>query len=695
MIASRVCFLLTLCFICKGLSGQSTTETTVLEQQLEGLSEKQDAVTEDDQHWQELDGFLRHRIDLNHAAGDDLQALGMLSDLQIKNFIGYRSLLGGLLSKYELQAVPTWDLETIRRLLPYVSVGEESGPLPGLGQRWKGGDHSLLLRESQVLEKSQGFRKPVDSTASWYAGSPQRIFFRYGYNNRNLLQYGILGDKDAGEQFFRGAEPNGFDFYSFYFFAKRIGIIKSLALGDFRVNMGQGLIQWQGQAFSKSADVLAVKRQSAILRPYHSAGEFDFHRGMGISLQLKKWEGTAFISFRNISSNLEPDTSTRDEAASSFAPSGYHRTASELADKNNMRQFVLGGNLGFSSGGFHFGLNSVCYRFSKPVRKQNRPYNLYAIRGSYWSNASADYSYTYHNLHLFGEAAVDKNLRTAFVQGTMISLGQSMDAAILYRYIDPRYQALYANAFTESSSPSNENGLYAGLSVRPTPAWQLDLFFDSYQFPWLKYRADGPGHGQDFFVQVFYKPAKTWNVCTRFKYAAKTINASGTLLPAHELRLVPVQDWRLDFTAAISRTLRVRSRAEALWFDQHAEHAEQGWLGLVDLYYHPVSMPFQINGRIQYFETGGYSSRIYAFERDVLYSYSLPAFYDRGCTYYINIHAKLNRLLHLWKTRKPECEIWLRWSQTVFQGKNAIGTGLDEIAGNKRSEIKCQMVTNW
>jgi hypothetical protein len=131
----------------------------------------------------------------------------------------------------------------------------------------------LLVRYSQQIEKPIGFEKPADSS-SYYLGSPQKLFFRYKYNYKNLLQYGLLGDKDAGEQFFKGYQKYGFDFYSLHFFVKNLGIIKSLTLGDFTVNMGQGLIQWQSIAFTKSAEVLSIKRHADILRPYNSAGEF-------------------------------------------------------------------------------------------------------------------------------------------------------------------------------------------------------------------------------------------------------------------------------------------------------------------------------------------------------------------------------------------------------------------------------------
>ena len=42
-------------------------------------------------------------------------------------------------------------------------------------------------------------------------------------------------------------------FYSAHFFLRKAGIIKDLALGDFTVSMGQGLILWQGMATGKGS----------------------------------------------------------------------------------------------------------------------------------------------------------------------------------------------------------------------------------------------------------------------------------------------------------------------------------------------------------------------------------------------------------------------------------------------------------
>ena len=119
---------------------------------------------------------------------------------------------------------------------------------------------------------------------------------------------------------------------------------------------------------------------------------------------------------------------------------------------------------------------------------------------------SIDYSYTYKNLHVFGEAAVDKNFNKAFLNGLLLSVDPRVDVSLVYRNIAKDYQAINGNAFTESTSPSNEKGLYAGITIRPTPAWRLDAYADIYKFPWLKYLVDAPSSGRDFLSAIDLYP---------------------------------------------------------------------------------------------------------------------------------------------------------------------------------------------
>jgi hypothetical protein len=670
---------------------QTEPATPVQQEQLEELSERQKDDVKDDSYWQELDERQKHPINLNTVKEDELRSLQILNDLQIYNFLKYRKLMGSFINIYELQAIPTWDLQSIKLLLPYVLVKDNSSVKEDLIKRSHGGDNELLVRYSQQIERSVGFEKPADSS-SYYLGSPQKIFFRYKYTYKNLLQYGLLGDKDAGEQFFKGYQKYGFDFYSFHFFARDLGIIRSLALGDFTVNMGQGLIQWQSIAFTKSAEVLSIKRQADVLRPYNSAGEFYFHRGAGITLEKGKWQTTIFGSIRKISANFDSDTLTKEDIISSFETSGYHRTKSENEDRNNVMQSAFGGNLKFSDQNFRLGINVINYHFSNSIQKQNKTYNLFAITGNNWTNASTDYSYTYRNFHLFGEFAIDKNLAKATVDGLLMSINSNVDVSVLYRNISKNYQALYGDAFTENSNPNNEKGLYTGISLRPLTNWRADAFFDLYKFPWLKYQVDAPSSGRDYFVQFTYSPNKVFNIYTRFQNQSKQQNSSSPNSMTNQLSFITQQNWRTEWQYNINKRIIIRNRVEVIWYDKRNPDHSQGFLTYVDFFYKPAQKPFSGNVRFQYFETGDYNSRVYVYENDVPYSFSIPFYYNKGVRYYLNLRCNLKKLFNTGKASKLNIEAWLRWAQSIYNGVNSIGSGLDEVHGNKKSEVKLQLL---
>ncbi|MEO5647166.1 MAG: helix-hairpin-helix domain-containing protein, partial [Chitinophagaceae bacterium] len=631
------------------------------EQQLENLTEtNEDVETEDDNFLQQMQQFSKNPLNLNTADANMLKDIRFLSALQIQNLINYRRIFGSFIDIYELQAIPAWDIVTIQKLLPYISVSQQESMVASLGKRFSGGNNSLLIRATQVLERSRGYLLDSSTAKNFYPGSPVKILLRYKYVFKNFLQYGITAEKDAGEQFFKGAQSSGFDFYSAHFFARELGNIKALALGDYTVSLGQGLIQWQSLAFRKSPDITATKRQAPVLKPYNSAGEIFFHRGAGITIEKKQLQATAFISYRRLDANFVADTLQNDEYISSFLTSGFHRTKNEQEDKNIQRQLSIGGNLAFNNDRLHLGINTIHYQFGLPVKKAEQPYNKFDISGKRLSNYSLDYSYTYRNLHFFGEAATDHDLNKAFINGLLVSADPRVDLSLVYRHISPAYKSLYTNAFTENTFPENERGLFAGISLRTSDVIKVDAYMDIYSFPYLKFNVDGPSRGKDFMVQLTYKPNKQVDLYTRFRNESKAINFNPDNLVLAPVINRPKSNWRTQVSFKASRTVTLRSRVEMLWFDRKTEYGETGFLTYVDFIYKPLLKPYSGSIRLQYFETDSYNSRLYAYENDVLYSFSIPVFYDKGYRYYINANYDLSKKLTL----------WLRFAQTISSGRD-------------------------
>ena len=253
--------------------------------------------------------------------------------------------------------------------------------------------------------------------------------------------------------------------------------------------------------------------------------------------------------------------------------------------------------------------------------------------------------------------------------------------SLLYRNISQQYQSLYTNAFTENTYPTNEKGVYSGISIRPNDSWHIDAYVDFYKFPWLKYLVDAPSVGADYLAQATYRPNKQLEMYIRYKSETKSKNFNPDILPLSFVINKPRKNVRLQVSYRINSEITLRNRVDIVWFDKSGGDAKNGFLSYTDIIYKPMLKKYSVNFRLQYFETDGYDSRMYAYENDVLYSYSIPVFYDKGFRYYVNFNYDINNKI----------TIWLRWAQTVYKDKTTIGSGLDEIMGNKKSELKMQV----
>ncbi len=656
-----------------------------VEQALEDLAEAEESESEDDSYLQQFSQLRKNPMNLNTATLADLQIFRVLNDLLLIQLLNYRNLFGPFQSIYELQAVPGWDLETIQRILPYVRVGMATSAFEDFGTRFRGGSHSLVLRVQQVLEQSRGFT-PDTAGNTRYLGSPQRLFLRYKYVYKNTLQFGFVGDKDAGEQFFKGAQKNGFDYYSMHLFARNLGIVKRLAIGDYTVNMGQGLLTYHSLAFRKSVDVLNIKRQTEIFRPYNSPGEYYFHRGAAITLGVKKWYLSAFVNARRISSTAQiaSDTSDFDDFVTSILTNGLHRTETEAARRLNNKEFGVGGSLQYRTTRLQLGANAVHYELEKPLIRQPQPYNYFQFSGKSVTGISGEYGYTVKNVHLFGEVAMNPGGGTAMVHGLIAGVDRNVDISLLYRKIDKDYHTLYGSAFTESTTPINETGMFMGVSVRPWRHIRVDAYADVYKFPWLRYRVDKPSEGKDYLLQLTWKPNKQVEVYARYRSETKALNYSNSTNSTGNTRFtadIPRQNWRTHIAYKVSQSVTIRARAEAVWYDAGGKEPEQGFMIYSDFFYRPLMKPLAFNFRLQFFETDGYNSRLYAYENDVLYSFSIPPLSGKGFRWYTNFNYDITRNI----------SFWFRLARSYYPDQETVGSGLDEIPTNHRTDYRAQI----
>ncbi|MCK7557384.1 hypothetical protein MKQ70_21220 [Chitinophaga sedimenti] len=548
-----------------------------------------------------------------------------MTPLQVTSFLQYREGCGALRSIYELQAVPGWDLPLIRRLIPYIRAGDE-GNVMEYGRR---GEHSVLWRHTHPPRMPDG-----------YEGSSDKLMFRYRYSLPGHASWGVTAEKDAGEQFFGGAQKKGFDFYSAHLFAAKVKGIYALALGDYVVNIGQGLIQWHSMALGKGSSVMQVKREGEVLRPYTSAGEYYFFRGAGITLKYKRWAVTTFTSYRKL------DASADSTGISALLVTGYHRDSAELSKRNRVRLFTAGACLQYHMPDGHVGINVVTHRLSANLLPETTLYGKFAMTGSNIMNASVDYTKGYRNVHLFGELAINSSGQWAGVQGVLASVGPQVDVSLVYRRFARAYTALYPNAFAANSKPVNESGLYMGLSLKPAPRWEVSAYTDLCRFPWLKYRVNAPGTAMDALVLAVWRPSKQVETSWRYTWREQGLNETGMAALPYVGR-VRTENLRWHTEMKVGANCTWRARVEVNRRERETATAH-GWLAYQECQWRLTGTPFRLGGRVTRFDVQGEGNGLYASENGLLYDYAVSRFSGSGWQWYLNVQYRLSKAVTCW-----------------------------------------------
>jgi hypothetical protein len=610
-------FLLLLLLACQAVFGQEEELARVMEDQA-----GEEDVKEVEEDIQQLRTFNLRPLNLNIAIAEDLAVFPFLNALHIEQLLQYRKFTGKLIDVKELQAVPGWDAGLVRKIIPYVTVQEIPSFRKTLYDSWQKGRHQLLFRSA--LTRNAG------------------VLVRYQFNSPQL-QYGINVEKDAGERFLQ--EGKGLSFFSAHLVFKNMGLVKMLVIGDYVLNLGQGLMTWQGRAVRKNGMPIMIKRQLPVVMPYRSNDENRYYKGAAVHIAKGRMESAAYISLNGLDANIRKDSLSDVSYVTSFLNTGYHRNADELADKNAVTHLSAGAMTAFNHNRLWMVVSSVFHSFSLPVLRVAEPYNLFAARGKTLWNNGLSYHYTLRNIHVFGELAFDRDGDPAFVNGLMMAADPRLDVSLLIRKLSRGYRSFFASAFTESSEPANEEGVYAGLSFRVSQKLVLDAYADHFRFPWLRYRVDAPGQGRDYLLQLSYKPNKKTSFYIRHRSESKPqAISSGSVKTIIDMSK---KQFRLHLEYKPDLIWEWRFRLEFISLKMTGRSPESGFLFYTDLFWKPSSQPIGFNMRAMICETTSYESRLYAYENDVMLYNIVPAFYGRFARTYMNVSYELSEKLRV------------------------------------------------
>ncbi len=670
-------FFLSICtFAQKGSLSEKWREYLEL---LAEQSESEDAVTE---LVENLEFFHQNPINLNDTVSNDLLKLFFVSEFQTAALQAYIRQNGSLLSVYELQLIYGFSEENIRLLLPFVCANPFEGR-----QRWNWkevfptGEHHFVAGFRQIFGEQKGFT-PIEEgsrSVSRYTGSPFRNYLKYEFNYKRKLLVGFSADKDIGEDFFVGSQKQGYDFYSFHAAIRDISIFKTIVVGDYHLQFGQGLTLWTGFGYKMPVNTV-FKKYAQGVKPSASFTEYGTMRGLAATAEWKDFTITTFASHAKRDASIkELDEAGNIKIVSSILQTGYHRTGTELANKNALTETLFGGNIHFRKNIFSAGFTAYKTLLSAKIEPDPAAYNIHYFRGTENFNIGMDMALALRKVNFFGELSYSANNAFAGLIGMQCALGENTSLSLLYRNYAKNYQNFYALPVGQSSHPQNESGLL--MAFQTSLFWSIRalLEIDVFQFPWLRYQANNPSVGQEIRLNLSksLKNRSSVNFLYRLKNNAANSSSEGfPVVPAEE---ICKQSFQLNFEYGFANVWNFNSRVEYNLYLQE-KNLSSGFLIYQDVNYNPIQIPLSFSLRYAIFDADNYENRLYAYERDFLYEYSVPAYNYKGSRFYLMVN---------WDVTE-NFRFGARYSIWYYPERETIGSGLDESIGNTRQEIKLQ-----
>ena len=620
----------------------------------------------------ELEELKEHPILINHATKEQLERIPFLSEHLVENILYYLYKYGPMLSDKELMMVEGMDTQTARWLKEFITFQftEKEKDKPTLKNVFKYGKHELSTRVDIPLYTREGYR------SNRYLGPSFYHNLRYGFRYSDKVYVGVTAEKDAGEPFFTGHNQKGYDFYSPYLLIKNWGKVRALALGNYRLNYGYGLVMNTDFNLGKTATLSTFGNKSTGIKKHSSTDEYRYFQGIAGSISLSnRLSADAFYSYRTMDGTVD------NLFITSIKEDGYHRVQKDVEKKNTFSNQLIGSHIHYNGKYFEAGLTGVYNVFNRVLKNTPRFYNQYYPQGKDFFNVGMNYKIFWKRFTFLGETALDKNGRIATMNMLRYAPKGSFQLVVMNRFYDVAYQSLFARSIGEGSMVQNESGFYIGLETNLLRHFKIYTYGDFFYFPWKKYQVSKPGtQGFDGFFQLSYSPRYELDMFISYRYKNKykdftSEEGKKTTIPYIQ------QKGRYQLNYSPRNELVLKTTVDVVHHAYRGQKASNGILIGQSISYQFKKLPLQLDASGAWFQTDDYASRISLYEKGLLYSFSIPSFYGKGERLAFNVRYELNK--HLIFQGK--------YAWTHYRDREVISSGLEEIEGNTKNDLYLQL----
>lgn len=583
---------------------------------------------------EELMEFAAEPIDLNNTTEAELKRLRFLSLSQIDAILLY-AYKHPFESVEELDLIPELQSYEVRNLKAFVSVKPAKNDKIYPLEVFRDAKHEITARvDARNIES--------------FKNDPVYGELKYKFNYSNRVQFGAAIRRGAGV-------PTRDMSYGAYIQLNDIAPhLHTVVAGNYQAAFGQGLVLNSGFHMGKSGYVLTAGNAIEGLKKYSSASRAALH-GVGTTLEFGKITGL------------------KTEISVLYGMSRSNDTA---------WKHTIGANLTFKHQRLKVGVTVVENLYTDSLRYyyESAAYNQNYFRGDRQAVVGLNFRYNYGWFDIFGEVAAAQNRQWGV--GTEIGCrfvpASDIGLIVLCRYYSPTFDNTLGYGFSETSRINDEHGIYVGTEIKRLKNWRFEIYGDFFHFSGEKYGIKfAPSWGYDVMGQAEWLPQRDYSMAWRLR--ARDKGKKGLYSLRYQFNWQS-DGWKLRTQVEVNAGLDHRTSGLSITWEEkdsyssyYDKYLTYGVSLHQDVQYTFAAVPLTLQFRLQGFDVRNWDNRIYTYENDVLYAFSIPAVYGIGGRAYLNMRWKII----------PQLSLYLRVSETVYAKKWA----LEQAISQTRTDI--------
>ncbi len=632
-----------------------TDSVLPVDQLVENFLENSNDNVESSQIYSLFEYLLDNPVDLTSASVSDLMKIPFLDFPTAERILTEVKRRGKITSLSFLDSLKWLSPALVRNIKPFLTSGKVKLNSAKSGNR-KMFSTEIRTRLQTDLQTGKGF------TENKFEGNKIKNYNRLKINYAKKYFLTLLTEKDAGEKTFT-------DFYSGNLSFNGTGFLNKVILGDYLVEFGQGLALWSPYAFSKGSEAVrsVIKRPRGIIK-YTSTDENRFYRGIALSLVSGNLQLALFYSAKNMDASLTDDSMH----VRSISYGGYHRTGPEISKKDLLKENSFGTILIFEI----FNSLTLSYLYNKS--NYSLPFlstKAFGLNGNSFGFHSLSIDFHRKFLSLGSEIAYN-SVSVASIFNLGLNLTENFKLIFSFRNYPRNYYNLYANGFGEQNNTQNETGFYTGMVWR-NRFGVLNVYYDLYRFPYSTFNNLFPEKGSDFLIDFYSRKFNSTQIRLKYKQETKPEDFSG------ESRKTYTNSIRADILIG-NNNFSTRSRIELKYYETGSSGTERGFLLFQELNWLCCSKLY-LSGRIIFFNTGSYSTRLYEYEKNIRGIFYNPALFGKGVRWYLLAKWQLFDFL----------ELSLKYSETYKPFEKSTGSGYSALPSNLDNSLSLQVELHY